>query len=126
MSEMVRLKLQRCYYRYTVALEPETDQNFLGHCNVHMSSLPGCVSYGKAKGEALRNIREAIASYVLTLLEEGVKPLKDASPKIKAVRVVVRSKGDSQAERGVTGLEAVWVPNSRASKQPCLFGPSTG
>ncbi len=39
MSEMVRLKLQRCYYRYTVALEPETDPNFLGHSNVHAS---GC------------------------------------------------------------------------------------
>ena len=35
-------------------------------------SLPGCVSQGATKEEALRNVRDAIASYVEALESDGL------------------------------------------------------
>ena len=35
-------------------------------------SLPGCVSQGETKESAIRNIREAIEGYVLSLEEDGL------------------------------------------------------
>jgi predicted RNase H-like HicB family nuclease len=35
-------------------------------------SLPGCISQGKSKDEAIRNIKEAIAGYVEVLKEDGL------------------------------------------------------
>ena len=35
-------------------------------------SLPGCVSQGASKDEALQNIREAIELYVASLEEDGL------------------------------------------------------
>jgi predicted RNase H-like HicB family nuclease len=34
-------------------------------------SLPGCISQGDTKENAVRNIREAIQGYVLTLKQDG-------------------------------------------------------
>jgi len=35
-------------------------------------SLPGCISQGKTKEEAIQNIKEAIDAYVLALEEDGL------------------------------------------------------
>ena len=35
-------------------------------------SLPGCVSQGASKDEALQSIREAIEAYVVSLEEDGL------------------------------------------------------
>jgi predicted RNase H-like HicB family nuclease len=35
-------------------------------------SLPGCISQGKTKEEAIHNIKEAIDAYVLSLEEDGL------------------------------------------------------
>jgi predicted RNase H-like HicB family nuclease len=35
-------------------------------------SLPGCISQGKTREEAIRNIREAIDGYVAALEEDGL------------------------------------------------------
>jgi predicted RNase H-like HicB family nuclease len=43
-----------------------------GYWVVECPSLPGCVSQGKTKEEAVQNIREAIEGYVLTLQEDGL------------------------------------------------------
>ena len=51
-------------YRFTVFLLPERDSNFSGYYNALVPALPGCVSYGASKDEALVNIREAIEAYV--------------------------------------------------------------
>ena len=42
--------------RYTVVLEQEIDGGFV----VNVPALPGCVSQGDTRAEALNNIREAI------------------------------------------------------------------
>jgi predicted RNase H-like HicB family nuclease len=35
-------------------------------------SLPGCISQGRTKDEALKNIREAIEDYIAALKEDGL------------------------------------------------------
>jgi predicted RNase H-like HicB family nuclease len=39
---------------------------------VECPSLPGCVSQGKTREEAIANIKEAIEGYVATLQEDGL------------------------------------------------------
>ena len=46
--------------RYTVVLEKEADGGYV----VTVPALPGCVSQGDSREEALTNIREAIQLYV--------------------------------------------------------------
>jgi predicted RNase H-like HicB family nuclease len=46
--------------RYTVVLERESDGGFV----VSVPALPGCVSQGDTRADALSNIREAIELYV--------------------------------------------------------------
>ncbi len=53
--------------RYTVLLEPEEDGGFV----ISVPALPGCISQGDTREEALANIREAIALYVEDCREAG-------------------------------------------------------
>lgn len=53
--------------RYTVVLEQEEDGGFV----VAVPALPGCVSQGDNRKEALANVREAIALYVEDCREAG-------------------------------------------------------
>ena len=46
--------------RYTVVLEKEPDGGYV----VSVPALPGCVSQGDTRSEALANIREVIELYV--------------------------------------------------------------
>ena len=46
--------------RYTVILEQEPDGGFVAS----VPALPGCVSQGDNRAEALRNIRQAVELYV--------------------------------------------------------------
>ena len=52
---------------YTVILEREPD----GGYEVHAPSLPGCVSQGDTREEALANIREAMELYIEDCIEAG-------------------------------------------------------
>lgn len=55
--------------RMKVILEPNGD----GGYSVYVPSLPGCVSEGESKEEALANIRGAIAVY-LRPVDEDAEP----------------------------------------------------
>jgi predicted RNase H-like HicB family nuclease len=55
-----------------VILYPGEDGLWVVEC----PSLPGCVSQGHSKAEAIENIREAIDLYVETLHEDGL-PVPD-------------------------------------------------
>ncbi len=43
-----------------------------GYWVVECPSLPGCISQGKTKEEAIRNIKEAIQGYIAALEEDGL------------------------------------------------------
>ena len=53
--------------RFTVVLEKEPDEGFVAS----VPALPGCVSQGDTREEALRNIREAIELYLEDCRESG-------------------------------------------------------
>ncbi|HTW95003.1 MAG TPA: type II toxin-antitoxin system HicB family antitoxin [Tepidisphaeraceae bacterium] len=53
--------------RYTVVLEQEEDGGYV----VSVPALPGCVTQGDTRQEALANAREAIEAYVEDCREAG-------------------------------------------------------
>jgi predicted RNase H-like HicB family nuclease len=53
--------------RYRVLIEQDED----GVYTAWAPSLPGCISQGKSRDEALKNIREAIAVYLESLKAHG-------------------------------------------------------
>ena len=48
-----------------------------GYWVVECPSLPGCISQGESKAQAIANIREAIEGYVAALEEDGVPVPED-------------------------------------------------
>jgi predicted RNase H-like HicB family nuclease len=53
---------------------------------VEVPSLPGCISQGKTKAEALENIKEAIELYIDVLIEDG-KPVPEDLPVLEVASV---------------------------------------
>ena len=53
--------------RFTVVLEREDDGGFIAS----VPSLPGCVSQGDSRDEAMKNVREAIEVYIEDCRESG-------------------------------------------------------
>jgi predicted RNase H-like HicB family nuclease len=49
-----------------VVIHPGEDGYWVAEC----PSLPGCVSQGRTKEQAVANIREAVAAYIETLEED--------------------------------------------------------
>ena len=48
-----------------------------GYWVVECPSLPGCISQGKTREEAVANIREAIQGYITALQEDGLPVPED-------------------------------------------------
>lgn len=64
--------------KLTVVLEPQKEGGF----TVYVPSLPGCISQGETREEAIKNIKEAIELY----LEAEVNELVDYSgEKVKVI-----------------------------------------
>ncbi len=53
--------------KYRVLIEQDEDGVFIAE----VAALPGCVSEGKTRGEALDNAKEAIAAYLESLKKHG-------------------------------------------------------
>ncbi len=53
--------------KFRIQIEPDEDGVFVAT----VPSLPGCISQGRTRDEALANVREAIAGYVESLREHG-------------------------------------------------------
>jgi predicted RNase H-like HicB family nuclease len=56
-----------------VVIYPGEDNYWVAEC----PSLPGCVSQGRTKQEALENIKDAIRVYVAALDEDGLPVPED-------------------------------------------------
>jgi len=53
--------------KYRVIIERDEDGMFIVEC----PALPGCISQGKTRSEALENIKDAIAGYLASLRKHG-------------------------------------------------------
>ena len=53
--------------KYRVVIEPDEDGVFVAEC----PALPGCVSQGKTRAEALANIKDAMTGYLASLKKHG-------------------------------------------------------
>ena len=54
--------------KFVTTLERDEDGSWVAEC----PSIPGCVSQGQTRGEALANIREAIAACLEVRAERGL------------------------------------------------------
>jgi predicted RNase H-like HicB family nuclease len=53
--------------KFRVIVQPDEDGVFVAEC----PSLPGCISQGATRAEALMNIQDAIAGYLASLEKHG-------------------------------------------------------
>ena len=53
--------------KYRILIEQDEDGIFIAEC----PSLPGCISQGNSRSEALENIREAMLAYIESLEKHG-------------------------------------------------------
>jgi predicted RNase H-like HicB family nuclease len=53
--------------KYRVVIQPDEDGVFVAEC----PALPGCVSQGKTRAEALANIKDAVTGYLASLKKHG-------------------------------------------------------
>lgn len=68
--------------QFLVTLEKDEDGYIVAEC----PALPGCLSQGKSRDEALTNIKEAITGYLASLRKHG-EPLPDTE--VTAIEVKV-------------------------------------
>ncbi len=64
-----------------VILYPGEDGYWVAEC----PSLPGCISQGKTKEEAIANIKEAIELYIEDMIENGETVPEDQLDRIVAI-----------------------------------------
>ena len=65
--------------KYTVILEPGED----GYIVVNAPALPGCITQGKTREEALKNAREAIELYIEVLKEDNEPIPRDTGTEVE-------------------------------------------
>ena len=72
--------------KYTVLIRAGNERGYVAT----VPTLPGCVSQGRTRREALRNIKEAIEAYVEALLEDGLPVPTETDVKLVDVEVSAR------------------------------------
>jgi len=55
--------MKKSNVRYRILIEQDEDGVFVAEC----PSLPGCISQGKTRSEAIKNIQDAIRGYLESL-----------------------------------------------------------
>jgi predicted RNase H-like HicB family nuclease len=72
---------------FTVILDPDTEE---GGYTVTVPALPGCITEGDTREQALANAREAIALYTESLLKDG-ELIADYVPGVEVGKVAVNA-----------------------------------
>jgi len=72
--------------KYTVIIRAGNESGYVAT----VPALPGCVSQGQTKRQALRNAKEAVEAYLEALMEDGLPiPVQTASEMVE-VEVAAR------------------------------------
>ena len=71
--------------KYTIVVEKGRESGFNAFC----PTLRGCVSQGKTKAEAVKNLRSAMEDYIKCLIEDGIPVPQEVDKKIVDVEVSV-------------------------------------
>lgn len=61
--------------KYRVLIQRDEDGVYVIEC----PDLPGCISQGTTREEALKNVREAIRAYLMSLMKHG-EPVPPPTP----------------------------------------------
>lgn len=72
--------------KYTAVIEEGRERGYVATC----PALKGCVSQGKTKEAALKNVREAIEAYIEALLEDGLPVPTEAGKDTVEVEVTAK------------------------------------
>jgi len=72
--------------RYTVIIEKGQESGYVAYC----PALRGCVSQGRTKRQALKNIKEAIEAYVEALIEDGLPVPTEAGKEVVELEVAAK------------------------------------
>lgn len=101
--------------KYRVLIEQDEDGAFVGE----VPSLPGCISQGRTRGEALANVQEAIEAYLESLKahDEPIPP-----PIEEEVGGGVGRVGRGGRPRNARGEFATPRVNSRLVGSVCVQG----
>ena len=77
------------YYKamreYTVILDPDPEGRGF---TVRVPALPGCITQGPTREQAIARAREAIALHIESLLADG-EPLPEDVPAVEVLKVAV-------------------------------------
>lgn len=65
--------------KYRIIIEKDEDGFFVAEC----PTLPGCISQGKTRTDAINNIKDAIAGYL-----ESLKKHRECIPKINSISIL--------------------------------------
>lgn len=72
--------------KYTILLREGNESGFVAT----VPALPGCVSQGRTRRAAKKNIREAIEVYIEALVEDGRPVPREAGTELIEVEVAAR------------------------------------
>lgn len=72
--------------KYTVLIRAGNESGYVATVPV----LPGCVSQGRTRRQALRNVKEAIEVYIETLVEDGLPVPVQTDAELVDVQVSAR------------------------------------
>ena len=72
--------------KYTVIIEEGHESGYVAYA----LALKGCISQGKTKVEAMKNIKEAMEVYVEALLEDGLPVPTEVGKDIVELEVAAR------------------------------------
>lgn len=68
---------------FQIVLEKAKEGGYIVSC----PALPGCLSQGETKDEAITNIKEAIECYVESMEKDNLEPQIVGKPELLSVRV---------------------------------------
>lgn len=68
--------------KYTITLQRDEDGVYVARCPL----LPGCVSQGRTRDDALANVRDAIRGYIQSLRKHG-EPIPPVEEELVEVNV---------------------------------------